>query len=130
MSAGGSSGTDEVSHTHTTGFLTMKVRQQKDSESDAKYLRSARRYAHRRFLVHCDLEPHCHESHNVERALEDTEKRFVDLGTCGVEGGCRDNGEGHITIQYLNTGYAYSPTIVYWKGRFQIASCGDIAELI
>ena len=104
------------------------MRQQKTTETREQYLGKARRYCADRLVHHNELEPHCHHSHNVARAMADTENRYVDLGTFGVEGDCALNGEGCIDIQYLNTGDAYETTIVYYRGRLMVASWGDIVE--
>ena len=104
------------------------TRQMKSVESREQYLKAAKAYCKRRFDYHCEQDPWCHESHNVAKAMADTEKRFVDMGTFGVEGDCEENGEGCIDIQYLNTGDSYELTIVHWKGRFILSSWGDIAE--
>ena len=105
-----------------------KTREQLPTEDDASYLRSARIYARYRFSVHSSNDPHCHESHNVAMALRDTERRFVDLGTCGVEGDCEENGDGHITIQYLNSGDSYAPSIFFYEGRFIVTTLGDLVQ--
>ena len=103
------------------------MQQQKTTETREQYLTKARRYCAER-LVHYNEQEGCHESHNVARAMEDTEKRYVDLCTFGVEGDCALNGEGCIDIQYLNTGDTYDTTIVYYRGRVMVASWGDIVE--
>jgi len=94
------------------------------------YLKLARAYARRQFnaLLLTPEYRHCHESHAVARALELTEKHFTDLCTFGVEGDCGENGEDHITIQYLNSGDTYEATICYYKGCFIVASWGDIVR--
>ena len=104
------------------------MRQQKPTETRTQYLTAARRYCADRLSYHNGLEPYCHESHNVARAMEDTESRYVDLGTYGVEGDCKMNGEGCVDIQYLNAGDTYDLTIVYYRGRLLVTSWGDIVE--
>jgi len=90
-------------------------------------LQKARLYARLQFnILRAGELRNCHPSHAAARALELTDKRF-DIGY-GVEGDTADNGEGHITIQYINTGDAYTPTVCYYKGRFIVSSWGDIAE--
>lgn len=37
------------------------------------------------------------------------------------------NREGEY-MDYLNTGESYAPTLVYWRGRYRVASFGDIVE--
>ena len=106
------------------------MRQQKTTETRLQYLTKARRYCADRLAHHNEMEPYCHESHNVARAMEDTQKRYIDLGTCGVEGDCAMNGEGCIDIQYLNAGDTYDLTIVYYRGRFLVTSWGDIVESV
>lgn len=98
------------------------------NNSREKYLNQARAYARRRFnaLLATPDYRHCHISHCAAKALEETEKRFTDLGTFGVEGTTSD--QDAFTIQYLNTGDSYESTICYYKGRFIVASFGDIAE--
>lgn len=105
-------------------------RQQKSTESREEYLRAAARYCRRKLTEEVENDPHCHISHNVDRAFRLTEERFADLGTLGVEGDCRLNGEGHIDIQYLNTGDCYDRTIVYYCNRLRVASVGDILEQV
>jgi hypothetical protein len=59
----------------------------------------------------------------------ETEKRFVDLGTFGVEG--FTIGDSYMEgIQYLNTGETYEITIVFdsRNEQFSINSWGNIAE--
>jgi hypothetical protein len=110
---------------------TMKARLLKVGETRQAYLQAARRYARARYHFHRNGEHrYCHRSFAVEAALKDTERRFSDLGTFGVEGDCRENGEGHITLQYLNTGDSYAATICYWRGRFVVTSWGDIVESV
>lgn len=45
--------------------------------------------------------------------------------TCGIEGFWTAR-KGYCT--YLNTGDTYSPTIMWFDGRYQVASWGDVAE--
>jgi hypothetical protein len=72
---------------------------------------------------------HSHESFAAEKALEMTVKQFQELfAGCTVEGDCAGNGEGHITVQYINMGDTYDLTICFHKGRFVVGSWGDIAE--
>lgn len=108
----------------------MRKRQQKTTETREDYLRAAARYCRRKLAEEVDNDIHCHISHNVSKAMESTERRFVDLGTFGVEGDCRLNGEGHIDIQYLNTGDFYDQTIVFYRDRLRVASVGDILESV
>ena len=104
--------------------------QQQTTQSRAAYLQNARRYAKRQFdKLRISAEyRHCHESHAVNQALLLTEQKYVDLGTFGVEGCTTDYGQDAFTIQYLNSGETYEPTICYYKGRFVVSSWGDIAE--
>jgi hypothetical protein len=105
------------------------VSNQKLGENRQQYLNRARRYARNRFNALRETEfKHCHDSHCAARALEDTEKRFIDLGTFGVEGSTSDYGQDRFTIQYLNMGETYAPTICFYKERFIVACWGDIAE--
>ena len=106
-----------------------KSRTIKDGETLTDYLRAARRYARARLDAHNADDRYCHESHNVSKALDDVEARFVDLDTFGVEGDCELNGEGCIDIQYLDASETYAETLVYWRGRFHVASWGDCVEL-
>ena len=98
------------------------------TESREQYLERALKYCNERLAWHSRVRPHCHKSHNVSKAMKDTEHIFVDLGTFGVEGDSALNCEGCIDIQWLNTGETYELTIVYFQGQLQIASWGDIAE--
>ena len=103
------------------------TREQKTNETREQYLKKARDYCRRRFNA-IEAENCHHPSHSAAQAMEETEKRFTDLGTFGVEGDCEENGEGCITIQYLNSGDSYDSTIIYWEGRFIVSSWGDIVE--
>ena len=70
-----------------------------------------------------------HESFAVEKAFEQTIDKFPDIfAACTVEGDCAGNGEGHITIQYINMGDTYALTICFYQSRFMVASWGDIVE--
>ena len=101
----------------------------KPGETRLQYLRKARRYARYRYGIHRHGEhAHCHYSFAVRAALEDTERRFTDTGTFGVEGDCAANGDDHITIDYLNSGDTYALTICFWHGRFIVSSWGDLVE--
>lgn len=104
--------------------------QQESTQSRETYLRKARLYAKRQFdkFVGVGEWRYCHESHLVAHVLELTEEKFPDLGTFGVEGTTSDYGQDPFTIQYLNMGETYEPTICYYKGRFIVSSWGDIAE--
>lgn len=93
------------------------------------YLIRARNYCRRVFNKMRETE-HCHPSHIVARAMLKTEQKFTDLNSFGVDGDCAENGEGHITIQYLNMGDTYDLTVVYYRGRFLVTSWGDIVESI
>ena len=108
----------------------MRKRQQKTTETREDYLRAAARYCRRKLAEEVENDIHCHISHNVANAMESTEERFVDLGTFGIEGDCRLNGEGHIDIQYLNTGDCYDKTIVFYRDRLRVTSVGDILESV
>lgn len=100
----------------------VRPRQQKLNESDDAYLRAALGYAKRRYESIRDTwdYKYCHVSFAVRDALLATEKRFCDLGTCGVENLAFD-------LDYLNTGDSYSPTIFAdngdaWRGpRFWLS---------
>ena len=87
--------------------------------NDKTTLEKARDYARRRFNKHEEENWH-HFSHSAAMALEDTETKFPELGTFGVE--------GHYDLQYLNTGDSYEETVIYWRGRFCVASVGEILE--
>ncbi len=104
--------------------------QQESTQSRAAYLQNARRYAKRQFdKLRISAEyRYSHPSHAVNRALLLTEQKYTDLGTFGVEGSTTYCGQDPFTIQYLNMGETYEPTICYYKGRFIVSSWGDIAE--
>jgi len=108
----------------------MRKIRQKPGEDRIAYLRKAARYCRRRFKWHRTEgdHRHCHPSFAADAAMEDAEKLYVDLESFGVEGDCEENGEDHITIQYLNMGDTYAATICYYHGRFQVTSWGDIVE--
>ena len=103
----------------------MIARPRNDGETVSDYMEAARRYSRHRFNVHCGDDPWCHESFHVASALSDTERRFVDMETFGVEGIL----EGKVDIQFLNTGDAYDSTVLYYRGRFRVSSWGDILEI-
>jgi len=108
---------------------TTRERRQRAGESRVNYLQAAGRYARERFNTLGDEDDHyLRDDRYAELALEDTERKFTSLGTCGVEGICEQNGEGHFTIQYLNTGDTYGLTVCYYKGRFVVAGWGDLVE--
>ncbi len=55
----------------------------------------------------------------------------LDSGLHGVEGfdlGRRDGTQA--TLYYLNTGDAYTPTLVCWAGRYRVESWGDRLEIL
>lgn len=96
------------------------------------YLQQARRVARNTFNKLAE-DGHFHPSHRAAKALEAAEdylRRKGENGTFGVEGDCAANGDGHITIQYLNTGDSYELTVCYYQGRFIVAAWGDIAERV
>ena len=102
---------------------TLQVR----SETERAW-EQARRYARNRCNWHKRNGGYrCHWSFAVLHALEDTLRKFPDLGY-GVEGDTAENGEGHITIEYINTGDTYATTLVHYRGKFRIASWGDCVE--
>jgi hypothetical protein len=70
---------------------------------------------------------HHHRSFDAQQALEEVNAKF-NLGGLGVEGDCRGNGEGHITIQYINMGDTYDMTIVFYQDEFLVTSWGNIVE--
>lgn len=49
----------------------------------------------------------------------------IDPGLHGVEGIESNNGEW---VTYLNAGDTYTPTIIYWRGRYRVQSIGDFIE--
>lgn len=107
----------------------MKARKRHDGETTEQYLTRARRYARRRFDELAEADGwHSHDSFYAQEALENAEGLFPDLGTYGVEGDCEENGEDHITIQYLNTGDTYGLTLCYYRGRFVVSSWGNTVE--
>jgi len=107
-----------------------KMRQQKTNETREQYVTAARKYAKQKFNDLRDRLDYkwAHESHAVLTALRLTEKRFVDLGTFGVEGDCVGNGQKRIDIQYLNAGDTYETTIIFYRGQFRVGCVGDILE--
>ena len=110
----------------------MRTIHQKAGETREHYVKKAARFCRRRFVWHRTEgeHQHHHRSFAVAAALKDAEKVYIDLGTFGEEGDTAQNGEGHITIQYLNTGDSYALTVCYWRGRFVVSSWGDIVERV
>lgn len=50
------------------------------------------------------------------------------LAECyGVESIASTHGE---YASYLNTGYTYHNTIIYWRGRYRVQSIGDFVEVM
>lgn len=113
-------------------------RPQKPNEPDQWYLEAARKYAAYMYRkLRSGEHPtwgeefcRCHYSHAVAEALRLTEKRFVDLGTSGVEGDCALNGEGHPDIEFLNAGDIYDATIVHYGEKFRVCSLADVADKV
>lgn len=104
-----------------------RERQQHVNETDRDYLAAMARYARRKLseLRRLPDYRYCHESFAVRDALQLAELRFVDSGTFGVEGAQLQNGDG---FDYLNSGDAYSLTVIYFHGQFSVGCWGDIVE--
>lgn len=50
----------------------------------------------------------------------------LDAGLHGVE----TMKMGDEYADYLNTGDSYAATLIYWRGRFRVQSCGDFIEVM
>jgi hypothetical protein len=55
----------------------------------------------------------------------------LDTGLHGIEGivVTRRNGDAN-TVWYLNAGDTYTPTLVFWDGRYRIEPWGDRVEIL
>ena len=49
----------------------------------------------------------------------------IEPGLCGAESFQTRAGE---YVEYLNAGDTYTPTLIYFRGRYSIGAWGDIAE--
>jgi len=97
-------------------------------DTTREQLNRARNFASRRYNFHRkNGDCNCHWSFAVGHALEDTLAKWPDIGY-GVEGDTEENGEGHITMDYINTGDIYALTIVHYRGKFRVTSWGDCVE--
>jgi len=65
------------------------------------------------------------------RDLRMTVLDSLDTGLHGAEGFVltRRNG-GADTVWYLNAGDTYTPTLVFWAGRYRVESWGDRVEIL
>ncbi len=117
----------------TTAKRPRKSPRMETGETRLDYLRRALRYCraeYNRLRVSREYQ-YSHCSHPARKALENTEKRFSDLGTFGVEGFCFDpDSVSSGGLSYLNTGDSYEITLCFNSDtrRFLVSSWGDIAE--
>ena len=105
-------------------------RKQKAGEPRTDYLRYAASIA-RRALNRLLDEPeykYSHISFAVRDAMLLAEAACPDLGTFGVEYIPEGHGRHSPAIDYLNAGDAYTTTLLYVRGRFQIGCWGDLVE--
>ena len=108
----------------------MRTIQQQSTASRAKYLRTAANWArkeYQRLLNHPDYR-HCHESFALRDALQNTEAKYTDLGTFGVEYIQKGSNRLSPAITYLNTGDTYELTILYVNGQFRVGCWGNYVE--
>lgn len=108
----------------------MKTIEQTVGQSREAYLRKAIRFARQKFndLSTSPDYRHCHESFALRDALLQTEKKFPDLGTFGVEYTPAGSNRRSPAITYLNAGDTYESTILYIRGRFRVGTWGDVVE--
>lgn len=110
--------------------MTIKTIPIKPGQTREQYLRAAMRYCRKQYnkLREATQFPH-HCSHDASRAMEATERKYIDLGTSGVEG-FTFNGSYTSGLQYLNTGETYEQTITFRSDaeQFRITSYGDFIE--
>lgn len=106
----------------SSGIVLRKV-----GESRHDYLKRVVKWCREEYRNKRQLES-CHPSHTAADVMREAEKRFLNLGTFGVEGWCDECGENG--WQYLNTGDSYGITILFSSksGRFRVGCWGDIAE--
>ena len=50
----------------------------------------------------------------------------IEPGLHGIES-C-ETSAGNEWMSYLNTGGAYAPTLIYWRGNYRVQSVGDFIE--
>lgn len=118
---------------HNRPRARKKTGRMETGETRLEYLRRALRYCRAVYnrLRETPEFRYCHCSHPACQALKETETRFEDLGTFGIEGFIfdRDNPRGG-GLSYLNTGETYELTLCFNSdsARFLISSWGDIAE--
>jgi len=69
----------------------------------------------------------CHPSFTADDVLQQAQRMFPDLGTCGVEGWCDDDGRNGVS--YLNAGDTYEQTVFFFSRteRFRVTCIGDVA---
>jgi hypothetical protein len=104
--------------------------QQKVGESREKYLRKAANFAREEYKKLLCEYPYwsSHESFALRDALLNTEKKYSDLGTFGVEYIAEGKNKKSPEITYLNSGDSYGLTILVVRNRFIVACWADIVE--
>lgn len=110
--------------------MQNKTIQQKVGESRLKYLHKAARFAreeYKKLFKEAGYRT-IHHSFSLRDALLNTEKKYSDLGTFGVEYIAAGKNKKSPEITYLNTGETYELTILVVRNRFIIGSWGDIVE--
>lgn len=102
----------------------------KDGESRREYLQKAARLARRVLdrLLTLDEYRYSHRSFAVRDAMLVVEAARPDLGTFGVEHIEKGSNQRSPAIEYLNSGDAYTETLLYVRGRFVVGCWGDIVE--
>jgi hypothetical protein len=109
--------------------MTIKTIPIKPGQTRIDYLRAAMRYCRKEYnkLRAEPYLPHC--SHDASKAMEATERKYIDLGTFGVEGFTFTDSYT-AGLQYLNTGETYEQTITFRSDteQFRITSYGDFIE--
>ena len=90
------------------------------------YLRQAVQWCRKRYSELRETE-RCHPSFTGDDVLQESERVFRDLGTCGVEGWCSDDGRDGVS--FLNAGDTYELTIFFFASKelFRVACLDDVA---
>lgn len=109
--------------------MSSGIQRQSVGETDRQYLERAFAYCRKEYKRSRQTE-HCHESHTADDVMRECERLFPDLGTCGTEGFCSDDGAHGIS--YLNTGDTYALTIIFQtfprSVRWLLGDWGTIVE--
>lgn len=106
--------------------MNQKVLMQVGECRDA-YLNRVVRWCRKQYTERRQTERH-HPSHTADDVMEQAERVFPDLGTCGVEGWCSEDDRNGVS--YLNAGDTYEQTIFFFSNteRFRVACFDDVAR--